>query len=133
MKQVIVVRNDLKMGKGKLDAQCCHACLGSYEKVNSSVIRRWESEGSAKVVLKVSSLDDLFVIKEMAKKKYVQNKTITVKDANGKNVKVKARTQAGTTIIEPTTGRVVAMNVELPSSVEKMLFGVFFSNIPQFL
>ena len=63
MKQVIVVRNDLKMGKGKLAAQCCHACLGSYEKVNSSVIRRWESEGSAKVVLKVSSLDDLFVIK----------------------------------------------------------------------
>ena len=51
----------------------------------------------------------------MAKKKYVQNKTITVKDANGKNVKVKARTQAGTTIIEPTTGRVVAMGGALGS------------------
>lgn len=77
MKQVIVVRNDLKMGKGKLAAQCCHACLGSYEKVNSSVIRRWESEGSAKVVLKVSSLDGLFVIKEMAKKNNIPNFLVT--------------------------------------------------------
>lgn len=55
------------------------------------------------------------VLKEMAKESYVQSKTITLKDANGKNVKVKARTQAGTTIIEPTTGRVVAMGGALGS------------------
>ena len=30
---VLVVRDDLKMGKGKIGAQCGHATLGSYGKV----------------------------------------------------------------------------------------------------
>ena len=30
VKMVLVVRNDLKMGKGKLGAQCGHATLGTY-------------------------------------------------------------------------------------------------------
>lgn len=32
-KMVLVVRNDLKMGKGKIAAQCSHATLGLYKKV----------------------------------------------------------------------------------------------------
>ncbi len=55
------------------------------------------------------------VLKEMAKKQYVQTRTITVKDENGKNVKVKDQTQAGTTIIEHSTGKVVAMGGALGS------------------
>ena len=39
MKQAIVVRNDLKMGKGKIAAQCCHAAIGSYM-VKTSKIRK---------------------------------------------------------------------------------------------
>lgn len=73
-----------------------------------------QSGGYKLYTTQVTSIQEA-VLKEMAKKKYVQNKTITVKDANGKNVKVKARTQAGTTIIEPTTGRVVAMGGALGS------------------
>lgn len=30
VKMVLVVRNDLKMGKGKIGAQCGHATLGAY-------------------------------------------------------------------------------------------------------
>ena len=30
IKMVLVVREDLKMGKGKIGAQCGHATLGSY-------------------------------------------------------------------------------------------------------
>ncbi len=32
-KMVLVVREDLKMGKGKIGAQCGHATLGSYKQV----------------------------------------------------------------------------------------------------
>ena len=31
LKMVLVVRTDLKMGKGKIGAQCGHATLGSYK------------------------------------------------------------------------------------------------------
>ena len=33
IKMVFIVREDLKMGKGKIGAQCGHACLGVYETV----------------------------------------------------------------------------------------------------
>lgn len=53
------------------------------------------------------------VIKEMAKDKYVETRTTTVKDENGKSKKEKIRTNAGMTIIEPSTGYVVAMGGDL--------------------
>ena len=37
MKMVLVVRSDLKMGKGKIGAQCGHAVLGAYKKMVASV------------------------------------------------------------------------------------------------
>lgn len=77
MKQAIVVRSDLKMGKGKIAAQCCHAAIGSYERTDKDKIRKWENEASAKVVLKVPSLEDLFELKEIAKRNNVSNCLIT--------------------------------------------------------
>ena len=44
MKQVMIVRTDLKMGKGKIAAQCCHGSIGSYKKASPEKIRKWESE-----------------------------------------------------------------------------------------
>ena len=52
MKQVMVVRRDLKMGKGKIAAQCCHGSIGSYKRTDSKLIKKWESDGYAKVVWK---------------------------------------------------------------------------------
>lgn len=66
MKQAIVVRSDLKMGKGKVAAQVAHASLAAAE---AAAERRpawyggWKSEGQAKIVLKADSegaLDELF-------------------------------------------------------------------------
>ena len=48
MKQVMVIRTDLKMGKGKIAAQACHASLGAYKKSDSQKIRKWESESEKK-------------------------------------------------------------------------------------
>ena len=44
MKQVMVVRTDLKMGKGKIAAQCCHACLGAYKKCDKDKIRNGRTQ-----------------------------------------------------------------------------------------
>ena len=79
MKQVIVIRNDLKMSKGKIAAQACHGCLGSYKKADLNKIRIWEAGGAKKVIVKVNSLEELFEIKEIAKKNNVPN--FLVKDA----------------------------------------------------
>ena len=68
IKQVIVVRNDLDMGKGKIAAQVGHACVLGAEHVrksNPEWFSKWWS-GQEKVVLKVSSLKELEQIKQDA-------------------------------------------------------------------
>ncbi|KAL0304560.1 UNVERIFIED_CONTAM: Peptidyl-tRNA hydrolase 2, mitochondrial [Sesamum radiatum] len=64
-KMVLVVRNDLKMGKGKIAAQCSHATLGLYKKILNRApksLGRWEMCGQVKVVVKVESEDDMLVL-----------------------------------------------------------------------
>jgi PTH2 family peptidyl-tRNA hydrolase len=68
-KQVIILRKDLKMSLGKAIAQACHASLGSYERVDRKIIRKWNEYGAKKVVLKVNSRKKLLEIYEKAKKK----------------------------------------------------------------
>ena len=69
MKQVMIVRTDLKMGKGKIAAQCCHGAIGAYKKSSKDKINKWENESYAKVVLKVKTLEELNEIKMLADKK----------------------------------------------------------------
>ena len=69
MKQVMIVRTDLKMGKGKIAAQCCHGAIGVYKKSSKDKINKWENESYAKVVLKVKTLEELNEIKMLADKK----------------------------------------------------------------
>ena len=77
MKQAIVVRKDIKMGKGKLAAQCCHASLGSYKRTDRDIVGEWEDDGCAKIVLKVQTLDELFVLKETAGRLGISNFLVT--------------------------------------------------------
>ncbi|KAL3521764.1 hypothetical protein ACH5RR_019913 [Cinchona calisaya] len=69
-KMVLVVRNDLKMGKGKIAAQCGHATLGLYKKIlhrAPKALNRWEMCGQVKVVVKTESEDEMLVLQERAK------------------------------------------------------------------
>ncbi|KAF6243672.1 aminoacyl-tRNA hydrolase [Nitrosopumilus sp. b1] len=68
IKQVIVVRTDLGMGKGKIAAQVGHACVLGAENVrksNPNWFEKWWL-GQEKVVVKVESLKDLEEIKRHA-------------------------------------------------------------------
>ncbi|PWA64512.1 peptidyl-tRNA hydrolase II (PTH2) family protein [Artemisia annua] len=69
-KMVLVVRNDLKMGKGKIAAQCSHATLGLYKKIlhrAPKALNRWEMCGQVKVVVKIESEDDMLELQARAK------------------------------------------------------------------
>ncbi len=66
-KQVIVVRSDLKLSKGKLAVQVAHACLGAYKKSVSGIRSEWEQEGAKKVVVKVPDERELLKAFNLAK------------------------------------------------------------------
>jgi len=70
-KQVIVVRSDLKMSRGKIAAQAAHAAVSASEKarlMNKEDWLKWIQEGQKKVVVKVKSLEELLKIKEESEK-----------------------------------------------------------------
>jgi PTH2 family peptidyl-tRNA hydrolase len=50
-KQAIMVREDVKMSKGKMIAQACHASLKAYKKAEKGQVDKWESQGEKKIVL----------------------------------------------------------------------------------
>ena len=70
LKQVILLRMDLPMGKGKLVAQGAHASLDAYLDAVSktpAVARKWHEQGMRKVALKVESEKELVAMFKAAK------------------------------------------------------------------
>ncbi|XP_005102446.1 peptidyl-tRNA hydrolase 2, mitochondrial [Aplysia californica] len=81
-KMILVVRNDLKMGKGKIAAQCSHAAVGAVEKLaysNMAALRHWQKQGQPKVVVKVEDEAAFFDIVRTAQKEDVN--TCLISDA----------------------------------------------------
>lgn len=66
MQMIFCVRNDLKMGKGKIAAQVGHAVLGLYKQnlndKNSTMLEKWEATGQAKIVVKINSEKEMYNI-----------------------------------------------------------------------
>ena len=54
LKQVIIVRQDLKLPKGKMAAQVAHAAVESYSKADKNIAAKWKGEGQKKIVLKIA-------------------------------------------------------------------------------
>ena len=68
-KQVIVVRRDLGMGTGKIAAQVALAAVMAAEKTKDRKpewCEEWFSMGQAKVVVKVSGMDELIEVRKRA-------------------------------------------------------------------
>ncbi|MBI4043921.1 MAG: peptidyl-tRNA hydrolase [Candidatus Diapherotrites archaeon] len=71
-KQVIILRADLKMGKGKTAAQCAHAAVQAFLNTQAKKpewTSAWLNQGMPKIVVKVSSEKELLELFEKAKKK----------------------------------------------------------------
>ncbi|XP_072022280.1 peptidyl-tRNA hydrolase 2, mitochondrial-like [Amphiura filiformis] len=69
-KLILVVRNDLKMGKGKVAAQCSHASVSCYKQIakkNPDMLKQWEFYGQPKVVTKVQDEESLLQLAQKAR------------------------------------------------------------------
>ncbi|EDV42087.1 uncharacterized protein Dana_GF17805 [Drosophila ananassae] len=107
-KMVLVVRNDLKMGKGKIAAQCGHGAVGAYQRAVSKtprLVRAWDSCGCAKIAVKVESEAELMAIKKAAERN--QLNTCLIRDA-------------GRTQIEPNSKTVLAIGPAAADDIDKV-------------
>ena len=70
-KQVIVMRTDLKMSRGKIATQAGHAAVSAAEearKKHSDWYKAWIAEGQCKIVVRAESEQELLELEEKAKK-----------------------------------------------------------------
>ncbi|MBI4440096.1 peptidyl-tRNA hydrolase [Candidatus Woesearchaeota archaeon] len=65
-KQVILVRQDLKLPKGKLAVQVAHASVDAVLKSDRKCVNEWRALGMPKIVCKVADLDELLNYKQQA-------------------------------------------------------------------
>jgi peptidyl-tRNA hydrolase, PTH2 family len=88
MKQVILVRKDLKLPKGKMSAQVAHASTEALLKSHKDDINKWRKQGMKKVVLYAENDKELFKYKLLAEDNGLVTALIT---------------DAGRTVVEPGT------------------------------
>lgn len=105
MKQVIIVRTDLKMGKGKLVSQGAHASLAAFLAAKKTAQARWLEEGTKKVVLKVGSEREL---------------VDAYKQALNEGLPATLIIDRGLTQIEPGTKTAVGIGPDADAKVDKI-------------
>ncbi|XP_040907874.1 peptidyl-tRNA hydrolase 2, mitochondrial isoform X2 [Toxotes jaculatrix] len=95
-KMILVVRNDLKMGKGKVAAQCSHAAVSAYKQVqrrNPELLKQWEYCGQPKVVVKAP--DENTLIDLLGHAKEVGLPVSLIQDAGRTQIAPGSRTVLG--------------------------------------
>ncbi|MFH0863435.1 MAG: peptidyl-tRNA hydrolase Pth2 [Candidatus Altiarchaeota archaeon] len=90
-KQVIVVRSDLAMGKGKIAAQASHAAVATADK--SRYKADWLSQGQKKTVVKVTGEKELLTILHAARDAGLP--TVLIEDAGHTQVEPGTKTCVG--------------------------------------
>lgn len=70
-KQALIVRSDLKIGRGKIAVQCSHAAVSAAEDARVRFPgwwRQWVEEGQRKIALKVPDLEALLHLENTARR-----------------------------------------------------------------
>ncbi|XP_022085615.1 peptidyl-tRNA hydrolase 2, mitochondrial-like [Acanthaster planci] len=95
-KLVLVVRTDLKMGKGKVAAQCSHAAVSCYKQAarrQPDMLKEWENYGQPKVVVKAP--DEEVLIELALKARSLGLTTAVIQDAGRTQIAPGSRTVLG--------------------------------------
>lgn len=77
LKQVILVRTDISMSKGKAAAQVAHAAVEAVLKSNKKLISNWRLNGAKKITLKVESIEEIKKYKRLADENDLENSLIS--------------------------------------------------------
>lgn len=104
-KQVILVREDLKLPKGKLAAQSSHASVDATLKSDKKIVDFWKKQGGKKVILKVKDEKELLEYKKKAEE--LELKTALITDA-------------GRTVLEPGTITCLGIGPDLEEKIDKV-------------
>ena len=105
-KQAILVRQDLKLPKGKMSAQVAHASVETMMNAKRSIVNKWMKEGMGKVVLKVKNLTEL--------KKYVSQ-------ADKLGIATAIIKDAGHTVVKPGTVTCAGLGPDEAKKIDKIV------------
>lgn len=108
-KQLIIIRQELKLPKGKAITQGAHAAVEAAWKCDKEIVSKWRQEGAKKVVLKVQTKQELYEALQTAK---------------DNNMPCSLITDAGKTVIAP--GTVTALGI---GPVQEDELDKFFDNL----
>ena len=103
--KVILVREDLKLPKGKLAVQSSHASVDAMLKSDKNSVDIWRREGAKKVVLKVKDEKELLKYKKLAEDYGLKTAVIT---------------DAGRTVLEPGTITCLGIGPDLEEKIDKV-------------
>ncbi|MFH2021649.1 MAG: peptidyl-tRNA hydrolase Pth2 [archaeon] len=105
MKQLILIRADLKLPKGKLAAQAAHASVEAVLRSDKDIVKEWRSDGMGKIVVKVDDKKELY--------KYLQ----LAKDAGLTTALI---TDAGKTVVAPGTETCMAIGPDEDEKIDEI-------------
>ena len=93
------------MSEGKKIAQACHASLGAFEKAERDAVDSWKGQGMKKIVLKVSSEEELIACHRKAGRMDIPSKLVR---------------DAGRTELEPGTATCVGLGPDIDERIDSV-------------
>jgi len=75
-KQALIVRLDIRIGRGKIAVQCAHAAVSAAEETRARFPewwRHWMENGQAKIALKVPDLPAIMRLRSEASSRHLPN------------------------------------------------------------
>ena len=104
-KQVIIIRQDLKLPKGKSAAQAAHASVRAVLNSDKKIVQDWSDEGMAKIVLKTENEKSLLKLFQEAKDHGIKTAMIT---------------DAGKTVVAPGTKTCIALGPDEEEKIDEI-------------
>ena len=106
MKLAILVRQDLKLPKGKLAVQVAHASVEAVLKSSKSKVDEWRDYGARKIVLTVKDETELRSF---------------LRKANAAKIITALIADAGLTVVEPGTVTALAIGPDEDEKIDKLV------------